>query len=191
MLNLKGDSDLTKREFSIFVTLVAFTILLGILPSFSNSDGLHYSVSTLIYSYSDPTFALLLSLPVSSMSGLGKKLNPYYITGFADAESTFMIIIDKYPKLSSGYRIQLIYDICLHKKDLALLKLIQLFFNGVGSISKLGKDAYKYRVSSPKDLIVIFEHFNKNSLITQKLAHGRQSGSRRAGACCAGGLLSI
>lgn len=43
-------SDLTKREYTILLILVAFTIILGIYPAFV-LDGLHYSVSTLIYSF--------------------------------------------------------------------------------------------------------------------------------------------
>lgn len=41
-------SDLNKREFYILLTLVLFTVILGIYPS-PILDGLHYSVSTLIY----------------------------------------------------------------------------------------------------------------------------------------------
>jgi len=40
--------DLNKREFYILLTLVFFTILFGIYPAFI-LDGLHYSVSFLIY----------------------------------------------------------------------------------------------------------------------------------------------
>jgi NADH-ubiquinone oxidoreductase chain 4 len=40
--------DLNKREFCIILTLVIFTILFGIYPAFI-LDGLHYSVSFLIY----------------------------------------------------------------------------------------------------------------------------------------------
>ena len=43
--------DLNKREFIILLVLVLFTIVLGIYPSVI-LDGLHYSVSTLIYSSS-------------------------------------------------------------------------------------------------------------------------------------------
>nr|ATI20199.1 NADH dehydrogenase subunit 4 [Juglanconis oblonga]ATI20361.1 NADH dehydrogenase subunit 4 [Juglanconis oblonga]ATI20446.1 NADH dehydrogenase subunit 4 [Juglanconis juglandina] len=43
--------DLTKREFFILFILVFFTVLFGIYPSFI-LDGLHYSVSSLIYSSS-------------------------------------------------------------------------------------------------------------------------------------------
>lgn len=40
--------DVSKREFIILFSLVLFTILLGIYPSII-LDGLHYSVSSLIY----------------------------------------------------------------------------------------------------------------------------------------------
>lgn len=42
-------SDVNKREFFILLVLVMFTVLLGIYPA-PILDGLHYSVSTLIYS---------------------------------------------------------------------------------------------------------------------------------------------
>ena len=42
-------SDLVKREFFILLTLVIFTIVLGIYPA-PILDGLHFSVSSLIYS---------------------------------------------------------------------------------------------------------------------------------------------
>jgi len=41
-------SDLNKREFLILLTLVVFTVVLGIYPA-PILDGLHYSVSSLIY----------------------------------------------------------------------------------------------------------------------------------------------
>ena len=43
-------SDLTKREFFLLFTLVAFTVILGIYPSII-LDGLHYSVTSLIYKF--------------------------------------------------------------------------------------------------------------------------------------------
>jgi len=42
-------SDVTQREFFLLFTLVSFTVVLGIYPSII-LDGLHYSVSNLIYS---------------------------------------------------------------------------------------------------------------------------------------------
>lgn len=63
--------DLNKREFIILTTLVAFMIFFGIFPS-PILDGLHYSVSTLIYNFSESSIALLLFPPISSMPGLVK-----------------------------------------------------------------------------------------------------------------------
>nr|QBM09667.1 NADH dehydrogenase subunit 4 [Dactylella sp.] len=48
-LHLASYTDLNKREFTILLALVVFTVVLGIYPAII-LDGLHYSVSTLIYS---------------------------------------------------------------------------------------------------------------------------------------------
>jgi NADH-ubiquinone oxidoreductase chain 4 len=67
-------SDLNKREFLILFTLVVLTVVLGIYPA-PILDGLHYSVSSLIYSTpsSQITSTLaLLCLPLSrSKSNFG------------------------------------------------------------------------------------------------------------------------
>jgi len=52
-------SDLNRREFYMLFFLVAFTILLGIYPA-PILDGLHYSVSTLIYSSNVDNFTMAL-----------------------------------------------------------------------------------------------------------------------------------
>ena len=46
----KAIPDVNLREFTILTTLLIFTVLFGIYPS-PILDGLHYSVSTLIYHY--------------------------------------------------------------------------------------------------------------------------------------------
>ena len=61
-----------------------------------------------------------LSLPCS--------LNPYFITGLADAESSFMINIVLNNKYKTGWYITPYFSIELHNKDLLLLKEIQAFF---------------------------------------------------------------
>jgi NADH-ubiquinone oxidoreductase chain 4 len=43
-------ADLNKREYSILLILVIFTVILGIYPSII-LDGLTYSVSTLLYNF--------------------------------------------------------------------------------------------------------------------------------------------
>lgn len=47
---LNSISDVNKREFTILLTLVVFTVVLGIYPA-PILDGLNFSVSTLIYAY--------------------------------------------------------------------------------------------------------------------------------------------
>lgn len=64
--------DLSKREFYMLFTLVLFTVLFGVYPSFI-LDGLHYNVSSLIYSYefqdngSIALFSCCLFYPTSSL----------------------------------------------------------------------------------------------------------------------------
>ena len=53
----EGFMDLSKREFFILFILVFFTVLLGIYPSVI-MDGLHYSVSSLIYSVGESSYTL-------------------------------------------------------------------------------------------------------------------------------------
>jgi NADH-ubiquinone oxidoreductase chain 4 len=43
-------SDVTKREFFLLFILVVFTVVLGVYPS-PILDGLHYSVTSLIYKF--------------------------------------------------------------------------------------------------------------------------------------------
>jgi len=50
---LNSISDVNKREFTILLILVVFTVVLGIYPA-PILDGLNYTVSTLIYAYDSP-----------------------------------------------------------------------------------------------------------------------------------------
>ena len=105
---------------------------------------------------------------ISSISGGQPVLQPYFVTGFSDAESYFSISISRSTKMKTGWVVNLQFGISLHKKDRQLLELIQAFFRDVGSISSHGKEKFQYRVSSIKDLQVIIDHFYNFPLITQK-----------------------
>nr|ATI20572.1 NADH dehydrogenase subunit 4 [Ophiognomonia clavigignenti-juglandacearum] len=81
-LFLDGILDLTKRELNILLVLALFTVILGVYPSFI-LDGLHYNVSSLIYSVdlSDNIYMLgLIPCFVISTSNKSTKfnLNPSY-----------------------------------------------------------------------------------------------------------------
>jgi len=97
-------------------------------------------------------------------------LNPYYITGFSDAESSFNIRISQNNKYKTGWLIELRYLIGLHQKDQPLLKLIQRSFGEIGIISNKENDLIEFRITSIKELAVIIDHFDKYPLITQKFA---------------------
>ncbi len=94
------------------------------------------------------------------------KLNPWFITGFSDAESSFNILIQ--PRLDSKtkWRVKAIFIIGLNKKDTAILENIKLSF-GVGRIYNSGTKVY-YRVESFEQMQVIIDHFDKYPLATCK-----------------------
>ena len=98
------------------------------------------------------------------------RLNPWFVTGLADSEGTFTIMIDQNQKRTLGWRVQAKFQIGLHKRDLDLLLQAQQFFGGIGSIGESGNMVF-YSVSSVKDLTnTIIPHFLKYSLLTQKAA---------------------
>jgi NADH:ubiquinone oxidoreductase subunit 5 (subunit L)/multisubunit Na+/H+ antiporter MnhA subunit len=57
-----------------------------------------------------------------------EKLKPEWVTGFTDAEGCFGVVVVKNPELRVGWEIRPVFSISLHKKDLALLRMIQAFF---------------------------------------------------------------
>lgn len=110
------------------VLAVIFTILQGVeysVSSFTISDGAFGSCF-----YFGTGFHGLMGSPFQTYynkySVKAKKLvvvglSPYWLTGFADAESCFRLIIHKDNKRKHGWRIRLEFSIELHIKDLALL----------------------------------------------------------------------
>ena len=99
------------------------------------------------------------------------KLNPFYISGLADGESSFMVSVSQSSDLRVGWLVALCFSMQLHKRDRGLLERMRAYF-GVGLISERvsQKDKVDYRVRSPKELAVVVDHFNKYPLLTQKRA---------------------
>ena len=96
------------------------------------------------------------------------KLNPQWVSGFADAESCFMIQIYKNTgKL--GWAISPSFVVHLHSKDINLLYALQNYF-GVGKVfeAKDGKSA-SFVVKKLKDILdVIIPHFKQYPLQSGK-----------------------
>lgn len=99
------------------------------------------------------------------------ELCPYWVTGFADAESSFSLKMAKKSTLKSGWNVSPEFRIDLHIRDSLLIRKIQSFF-GVGIIHQYdNKNLVVYSVQSLRDIIsVIIPHFDKYPLITQKKA---------------------
>ena len=99
-------------------------------------------------------------------------LNPYFVTGFCDGEATFTVSVMKDRKSNTGWYVLTRFSICLHKKDLNLLKQLQSHFGGVGSIFiKETEEAVYFTVAAAGDLTnKIIPFLSKFPLITQKQA---------------------
>ena len=99
------------------------------------------------------------------------QLNPYFITGFCDAESSFQIVIIRNKNSKLGWSVQPFFTIGLHSRDLVLLSEIKSYF-GCGTIVKNEtQNEVSFRVSSLQDLTVkIIPHFLNYPLLTQKKA---------------------
>jgi hypothetical protein len=59
--------DINKREFFILLILVVFTVVLGLYPA-PILDGLHYSVSALVYNTDTSYNAVLMAIPIMTIN---------------------------------------------------------------------------------------------------------------------------
>lgn len=98
-------------------------------------------------------------------------LHPYWVTGFADAESSFSLKVSKKSTSKISWHIIPEFRIELHSRDILLLRKIHSFFS-VGTISeRKSLNKVVYSVQSYRDIInVIIPHFDNYPLITQKRA---------------------
>ena len=113
------------------------------------------------------------STEVSTNLSKNSSLNPWFISGFTDAEGSFIISIVKDPYTRTGWNILLRFKIDLHQKDLPVLQGIKTYFEGAGKIDKSGKDrdSLSYIISSRKLITaLVLPHFDKFPLITNKRA---------------------
>lgn len=107
--------------------------------------------------------------PSDTSQNKESKLEPNFVSGFIDGEGSFSVTFIKDKSYKSGWQIKTSFSIGLHKKDLALLERIKIYF-GVGGISQKGVNGIQYYVNSPKDLLIIENHLYNYPLLTQKQA---------------------
>jgi len=86
----------------------------------------------------------------------GKDLDPWFITGYSDGESSFSIRVRTNLLSQLGFHVSIVYSIgaVIHPENKKLLKLIKNYFNEEGSINTC-KNLYLYEVSSIKEYILL------------------------------------
>ena len=98
-------------------------------------------------------------------------LDPNFITGFADAEGSFMLSILSSKERHIGWSVGVRFEITLHAKDEELLNQIHAYFKGAGLVTKFGVDKVTYRVNNLNQMIdIIIPHFQQYPLNTNKKA---------------------
>ena len=101
------------------------------------------------------------------------KLNPWFVTGFSEAESSFgvSIYIDKRIKGRLGWAVKPSFQISLNSKDINLLLKLQEFFDCGVIVNKNTRNESSFRVNSLQDLTnFIIPHFSNYPLLSQKAA---------------------
>ena len=98
---------------------------------------------------------------------LQKTLNPWFITGFTDAEGSFMCNMIKKPKYKAGWEIQPVFQIKLHVKDFPVILGIQHSLGNIGTVDN-SQSTCNFRVRKLKEIIELIKFFDKYPLITRK-----------------------
>jgi NADH:ubiquinone oxidoreductase subunit K len=170
--------DIIGQTYAIYIIAIAgaeSAIGLGILVAFYrlNNSPLKNPRSNYSYSHFNLLPKILSNNLIQSRYYSSKRkvvLNPLFISGFSDAESSFVVTILKNPRYKIGWNVQARFQIKLHEKDRPLLLLIQNFFNNIGYISKINnRYIVEFRVSDITSLNnIIIPHFEKYKLITNK-----------------------
>lgn len=135
----------------IFISKKYDTPFLGKQTNFNGNN--HFPSNRINYSTSIKTF----------------NLNPWWVTVFADAESSVIISIYKNNKMKLGWTVKAFFQVSLHVSDKELLFKLKEFF-GCGTITQNSK-VVSYKVWNLKDFIKFFlPHFEKLPMMTQKAA---------------------
>nr|YP_010833274.1 LAGLIDADG endonuclease [Agaricus bitorquis]WFG54021.1 LAGLIDADG endonuclease [Agaricus bitorquis] len=96
-------------------------------------------------------------------------IKPWFLTGFTDAEGSFLVNIKKSPTLKLRWRVLPVIHNGLQSKDVNTLKEVKAFFGGQGSIIK-AKNVVFYRSTTIQELKKVINHFEKYPLQTKKRA---------------------
>jgi hypothetical protein len=94
---------------------------------------------------------------------------PWFVSGFTDAEGCFLVLIRKSHKNKLGWQLEVNFAINLHARDLNLLNFIQKYFDGVGRIGKERNGCCDFIIGSLDQIVTkVIPHFDKYPLKTNK-----------------------
>ena len=97
------------------------------------------------------------------------KINPWFITGFSDAEASFIVSMYRDENSKLKWRVNPNFSIHIHIKDIGILESIKNTL-GVGKVRKNSKSTAIFRVDNIQELQVIVDHFQKYPLIGAKVS---------------------
>jgi len=160
-------------NFLLGLSLLLSTVLVTMYMFIPVMDIFSLNLQTLAYHFMVLPFSIVTSDRKSISTGSKRfistsgKLNPYYITGFVDAEGCFSVsIVNKKGKTGWGVRAE--FTVKLQKLDLALLYKIRDFF-GVGVVKiRADIESAFFSVTDLEGLKIIIRHFDNYPLITKK-----------------------
>jgi hypothetical protein len=96
-------------------------------------------------------------------------INPWFLTGFADGEASFIIYTQKTDNTKLGWATWVAFEININDKDIAILKDIKSYL-GVGKINQKSNGSCVYSIRALNEISVLIDHFDKYPLITKKYA---------------------
>jgi len=74
-----------------------------------------------------------LVAPQPKITSFSGSLNPFFITGFTDAEGCFQVQVNSSKTTKIGFTVQVKFLICIDQKDKIILEKIKSYF-GIGNI---------------------------------------------------------
>lgn len=109
------------------------------------------------------------NIKINANSEIAQIIEPWFLSGFTDAEGCFLIRVRKSQKNKIGWQIEANFTINIHSRDLELLKLIQAYFEGAGRIGRERNSCCDFTVGSLNQILTkIIPHFDKYPLKTHK-----------------------
>jgi len=174
--------DIIGQTYAIYIIVVAgaeSAIGLAILVAFYRLSSLKFNHLSFSYAKASklPAVNLINRTPVGIRNYStvcsdckNNSIDPWFITGLFDAESSFVVTILKNPRYKTGWNVQARVQIKMHERDRDLMTQIKKFFGGIGYISNPNKNTtVEFRVSTINDIVnVIIPHFDNYPLLTKK-----------------------